>query len=158
MLLFTDFDGDPSMSAANGPIKLKLKMFHQQEEQQQQLAAAAAAAAEEAAQAAARQGSKKKRKGPTLMGGGGGASEEESMTKVHQDDEYVYPSLDLSDDEVAPSDPADLAQDDGIWSPKVSAFLQGGRKQSNIRQTIKLPVFFPLFKRLAPISTSLGKI
>ena len=126
MLLFTDFDGDPSMSAANGPIKLKLKMFHQQEEQQQQLAAAAAAA-EEAAQAAARQGSKKKRKGPTLMGGGG-ASEEESMTKVHQDDEYVYPSLDLSDDEVAPSDPADLAQDDGIWSPKVSAFLQGSKQ------------------------------
>ena len=119
------------MSAANGPIKLKLKMFHQQEEQQQQLAAAAAAAAaEEAAQSAARQGSKKKRKGPTLMGGGGGASEEESMTKVHQDDEYVYPSLDLSDDEVAPSDPADLAQDDGIWSPKVSGFLKGGRKQS----------------------------
>ena len=117
------------MSAANGPIKLKLKMFHQQEEQQQQLAAAAAAAAEEAAQSAARQGSKKKRKGPTLTGGG--ASEEESMTKVHQDDEYVYPSLDLSDDEVAPSDPADLAQDDGIWSPKVSVFLQGGSKQSN---------------------------
>ena len=118
------------MSAANGPIKLKLKMFHQQEEQQQQLAAAAA----EAAQAAARQGSKKKRKGPTLMGGGGGgASEEESMTKVHQDDDYVYPSLDLSDDEVAPSDPADLAQDDGIWSPKVSGFLKG----TNTRETKK---------------------
>ena len=120
------------MSAANGPIKLKLKMFHQQEEQQQQLAAAAAAAAEEAAQSAARQGSKKKRKGPTLMGGGG-ASEEESMTKVHQDDDYVYPSLDLSDDEVAPSDPADLAQDDGIWSPKVSGFLKG----TNTRETKK---------------------
>ena len=114
-----DFDGDPSMSAASGPIKLKLKMFHQQEEQQL-AAAAAAAAAEQAAQAAAREGSKKKRKGPPLTGDA--ASEEESMTKVHQDDEYVYPSLDLSDDEVAPSDPADLAQDDGIWSPKVSGF------------------------------------
>ena len=148
MLLFTDFDGDPSMSGANGPIKLKLKMFHQQEEQQQQLAAAAAAA-EEAAQAAARQGSKKKRKGPTLMGGGA-SGEEESMTKVHQDDEYVYPSLDLSDDEVAPSDPADLAQDDGIWSPKVSGFLQGGRKQSNIRETKKIIGLFSVVQKVWP--------
>ena len=33
-------------------------------------------------------------------GSAGATAASEKMTKVHQDDDYVYPSLDLSDDEM----------------------------------------------------------
>ena len=35
-----------------------------------------------------------------LLGSEGATAASEQMTKVHQDDDYVYPSLDLSDDEM----------------------------------------------------------
>ena len=35
-----------------------------------------------------------------LAGSAGATAANERMTKVHQDEEYVYPSLDLSDDEM----------------------------------------------------------
>ena len=34
------------------------------------------------------------------IGSPGATAASEKMTKVHQDEEYVYPSLDLSDDEM----------------------------------------------------------
>ena len=34
------------------------------------------------------------------LGSAGATAANERMTKVHQDEEYVYPSLDLSDDEM----------------------------------------------------------
>ena len=34
------------------------------------------------------------------LGSAGATAASEKMTKVHQDDDYIYPSLDLSDDEM----------------------------------------------------------
>ena len=49
------------------------------------------------------------------------AMEDMNMTKVHQDDEYIYPSLELSDDEmdVGPNVDATAGKDDTAWTPKV---------------------------------------
>lgn len=46
------------------------------------------------------------------------ASEDMNMTKVHQDDDYVYPSLELSDDEMDVGPSVTVAKDDA-WTPKV---------------------------------------
>ena len=35
-----------------------------------------------------------------VLGSAGATAANEKMTKVHQDEDYVYPSLDLSDDEM----------------------------------------------------------
>lgn len=35
-----------------------------------------------------------------LLGSPGATAASERMTKVHQDEDYIYPSLDLSDDEM----------------------------------------------------------
>ena len=40
------------------------------------------------------------------------------MTKVHQDDDYIYPSLELSDDEMEVGSFMASAKDDA-WTPKV---------------------------------------
>ena len=40
------------------------------------------------------------------------------MTKVHQDDDYIYPSLELSDDEMEVGPTVINAKDDA-WTPKV---------------------------------------
>ena len=46
------------------------------------------------------------------------ASEDLNMTKVHQDDEYIYPSLELSDDEMDVGPTVNTSKDDA-WTPKV---------------------------------------
>ena len=46
------------------------------------------------------------------------ASEDLNMTKVHQDDDYIYPSLELSDDEMEVGPSVAVAKDDA-WTPKV---------------------------------------
>ena len=49
------------------------------------------------------------------------------MTKVHQDDDYIYPSLELSDDEMEVGSFMASAKDDA-WTPKVkvsSYYLSG---------------------------------
>lgn len=46
------------------------------------------------------------------------AMEDMRMTKVHQDDDYVYPSLELSDDEMDIGGTVANAKDDA-WTPKV---------------------------------------
>ena len=46
------------------------------------------------------------------------ASEDLNMTKVHQDDDYIYPSLELSDDEMEVGSFMAAAKDDA-WTPKV---------------------------------------
>ena len=55
------------------------------------------------------------------------ASEDLNMTKVHQDDDYIYPSLELSDDEMEVGSFMASAKDDA-WTPKVkvsSYYLSG---------------------------------
>ena len=46
------------------------------------------------------------------------AMEDLNMTKVHQDDDYIYPSLELSDDEMEVGPTVINAKDDA-WTPKV---------------------------------------
>ena len=46
------------------------------------------------------------------------AMEDLNMTKVHQDDDYIYPSLELSDDEMDVGPTVINAKDDA-WTPKV---------------------------------------
>ncbi len=55
---------------------------------------------------------------PVTAGARSKASEDMNMTKVHQDDDYVYPSLELSDDEMEVGPSVILAKDDA-WTPKV---------------------------------------
>ena len=76
-----------------GPIKLKLKMFGRSQEQSSTPPV------------------KKSNRSTSsnLM--------DEQMTKVHQDDDYVYPSLDLSDDELDIGRTTG-SKDDGAWCPK----------------------------------------
>merc|ERR1712020_597187 len=47
------------------------------------------------------------------------AMEDMNMTKVHQDDDYIYPSLELSDDEMEVGPSVTKAKDDTAWTPKV---------------------------------------
>ena len=55
------------------------------------------------------------------------ASEDLNMTKVHQDDDYIYPSLELSDDEMEVGSFMASAKDDA-WTPqvKVSSYYLSG--------------------------------
>ena len=58
------------------------------------------------------------RQKPGVVGIRSKASEDLNMTKVHQDDDYIYPSLELSDDEMEVGSFMASAKDDA-WTPKV---------------------------------------
>ena len=102
---FSDFDEKNEdlvidEDSSKKPIKLKLKMFGKQSGNSQ---------------------SKEQRRPRT--------SNDERMTKVHQDDDYIYPSLDMSDDEM------DLGRidrsKDEAWCPKAKVKPSGGQLKSD---------------------------
>ena len=116
-----DFHGnDEDLVIDEKPIKLKLSL-------------GAAATAGSAVAAAKRSPVKKPLKTVIRQTVRSKANEDMNMTKVHQDDDYVYPSLELSDDEMDVGPSVTVAKDDA-WTPKVKVwyffhFKKQGRKR-----------------------------
>ena len=54
------------------------------------------------------------------------AAEDFNMTKVHQDEDYIYPSLELSDDEMDVGPSVTNAKDDA-WTPKVKVISKNSK-------------------------------
>ena len=64
--------------------------------------------------------------------------EEESMRKVHQDDDYVYPTLDHSDDEDFPIfKPRGKKKEDEAWNPKARVRVWGPKPERPARLGVK---------------------
>lgn len=63
-------------------------------------------------------GSSKADHAPKLHGKNSQLDEEEAMGKVHQDEDYIYPAIDTSDDEDITFKPRGKRNMDEAWSPK----------------------------------------
>ncbi|XP_063607384.1 lysine-specific demethylase phf2-like isoform X1 [Penaeus indicus] len=64
--------------------------------------------------------------------------DDENMSKVHQDEDYVYPSLDLSDDEDFPVfKPRGKKKEDEAWNPKARVRVSGPRPERPMRQGVR---------------------
>ena len=97
---FGDEDQDEDLVIDEKPIKLRLSLGQQQP--QKKLVG----------------NSPKKRPLKTVIRQRSKAMEDLNMTKVHQDEDYIYPSLELSDDEMEVGPTVINAKDDA-WTPKV---------------------------------------
>ncbi|KAK7085109.1 Lsd1/2 complex PHD finger containing protein Phf2 [Halocaridina rubra] len=65
-------------------------------------------------------------------------NDEENMSKVHQDEDYVYPSLDISDDEDFPVfKPRGKKKEDEAWNPKARVRVSGPRPERPMRQGVR---------------------
>ncbi|KAK3856195.1 hypothetical protein Pcinc_037467 [Petrolisthes cinctipes] len=64
--------------------------------------------------------------------------DEDNMSKVHQDEDYVYPTLDISDDEDFPVfKPRGKKKEDEAWNPKARVRVQGPRPERPMRQGVR---------------------
>ncbi|XP_050685869.1 histone lysine demethylase PHF8-like isoform X3 [Eriocheir sinensis] len=64
--------------------------------------------------------------------------DDENMSKVHQDEDYVYPTLDISDDEDFPVfKPRGKKKEDEAWNPKARVRVQGPRPERPMRQGVR---------------------
>ncbi|XP_042203962.1 lysine-specific demethylase 7B-like isoform X2 [Homarus americanus] len=64
--------------------------------------------------------------------------DDEHMSKVHQDEDYVYPTLDISDDEDFPVfKPRGKKKEDEAWNPKARVRVQGPRPERPMRQGVR---------------------
>jgi len=58
---------------------------------------------------------------------------DEKINKVHQDDDFIYPTLDQSDDEELPM----TSQKDEAWSPKIKMSNLGPKMDRPVRESSK---------------------
>ncbi|KAK8396444.1 hypothetical protein O3P69_005472 [Scylla paramamosain] len=64
--------------------------------------------------------------------------DDENMSKVHQDEDYVYPTLDISDDEDFPVfKPRGKKKEDEAWNPKARVRVQGPQAERPMRQGVR---------------------
>ena len=59
--------------------------------------------------------------------------------KVHQDEDYVYPSLEVSDDEEVYRGSRSKKDEDELWNPGSRIRVSGSRPDRPVRQSVKRP-------------------
>jgi len=80
---------------------------------------------------------------------------EEKINRVHQDDDYIYPTLDLSDDDDLPAVPP---PDDEAWNPKIKMSNLGPKKERPVRDSAKNVAIEKGLKKAAENRNSISRL